>query len=262
MFEIKINGENLGTNSTIPLFKYFLEHGTEFDSRLGPTFELLGATMRFPASMVPYRPGMVRRLGYVELLQVLSGYFDERHLKKAAPGLRYPYGHVHAYGTKIYQQLPNVIKQLKENPESRRAMIHIGKPEDGYETDKPCMQSYQFMVRSGRLYSFLYARSWDIVSGLPYDVMTVNGVAQAIAKLLDVSFSTTTVFAASAHLYVGSFNDMLARHADKLGGEPPFKWSYIRQGFSSLDDVRMWAMDQLNDMDNWKHGTPKGIRNG
>lgn len=263
MFNIRVNDTTLdGKNSTLGLIHYILEHGAPVASRLGPSWEILGAKIRVPSSMTPYRPGMIRRLGMVELLQVLSGYFDERHLKKAAPGLKYPYGHVHAYGTKIYQQLPNVIDQLTVDPETRRAMVHIGKPEDGYEVEKPCMQSYQFMVRNGRLYSFLYARSWDVVSGLPYDIMTLNGVAQVIAQLIGASLSTTTCFAASAHVYQNSWDDVLTRYRHRLHADPPYRWFVISKEFESLDEVRTWAIDELNDMDNWVSGMPKGVTRG
>lgn len=231
--------------------------GEKQESRLGPVSELLGATVMFGSLTIPYRPGMTRRLGFVEGLQVLSGYFDERHIKRAAPALRYPYGLTHAYGIKIAQQLPKVIQQLRENPNSRRAIVHIGKPEDGYETEKPCIQSYQFQLRRDRLFTTVYARSWDAISGLPYDVMTVNMVAQIVASLLPRVFEYETTFhTASLHLYQDVWRSLLEReHPVK----PPYTMFRVEEKFASYDHMREWAIDELNSMDSWDNGVPGGI---
>lgn len=236
-------------------------NGEVHQSRLGPTVELMNASIRFPMDHAPYRPKMARRLGVVEALQTLSGYFDPRHSESVAPGARYPFIMTHAYGVKIAHQLPKVIDQLKLNRGTRRAVIHIGKPEDGQEVDKPCIQSYQFNVRNGRLMMTVWARSWDAISGLPYDVIVANLVGQTVAQLLGVEPAHTTFMATSLHYYISDLERIVMTTGNAMNR--PAKWTRIalNREFRNLAQVRSWAIDQLNNLSLWSlhGGLPRGI---
>jgi thymidylate synthase len=236
------------------------QEGRSHASRMGPTYEMLDATLTFNSYSAPYRPGISRRLGLVEMLQVFSAYFDERHLKQVAPNLKYQYTLTHAYGIKIAQQLPKVIEQLCDNHETRRAMLYIGKPEDGFEVDRPCMQLVQFQIRDGLLYTSVYARSWDVLSGLPYDVLVLNGLAQLVAHFTTTAPLRTTFHVGSLHLYHEVLDQIRERHAEKFSiGANPFG-QYFKVTFpNDWDDMRNWAMDELNRIDEWEHGLPKGV---
>jgi len=247
------------TSDLLKLYRYIAMEGDIHHSRIGPTFEIPDAVVTFSSYDVPYRPGMTRRLGMVEFLQVLSAYFDERLIARAAPGLLYPYSLTHAYGIKIAQQLERVVKQLSDNPETRRAVIYIGKPEDGAEGEKPCMQLYQFQIRFGTLSTTVYARSWDAYAGLPYDVITANGIAQAVANYLGVLPHRTTFHAASLHIYQRDYQRLPEKSAST---KPPYNYFEVQEAFGKWEQWREWAIDQLNDYDNWQHGLPKGVFSG
>lgn len=232
--------------------------GDIHQSRLGKTREVMNATIRFPMNHAPYRPLMARKLGIVEALQVLSGYFDPRHSRQVAPNSRYPFVMVHAYGLKIAHQLPGVIDQLMTDPSSRRAVIHIGKPEDGFENEKPCVQAFQFNIRGGQLMTTVWVRSWDVISGLPYDVMVANLVGQTIAQLLKVEPAHTTFMATSMHYYTTDLDRLVGAAGSAVWG--PAKWTRIAidRKFEDLDQVRYWAIDQLNRIDDWSE-LPSGL---
>ena len=242
------------------IYEVIVQTGDKQDSRLGAVREILGAGLPSSSFSQPYRPGMARRLGFVELLQVISGYFDERHISKAAPSLRYPYGPTHAYGIKIYQQLGKVVEQLETNKGTRRAMVHIGKPEDGQELEKPCMQSIQYLERDDHLLSFVYARSWDLVSGAPYDIMVMNGLNQMVANIIGLKPGVCHYYAVSAHVYTEVWNEIKGRYKiDLLNDVSPFPDFFRLPVFDTLLQYREWAIDQLNDLDNWEKGLPKGV---
>ena len=186
------------------------------------------------------------------------GYFDDRHIKKVVPKLAYPYGHANAYGQKVSQQLPYVIQQLIDYPDTRRAVLHIGKAEDGQEHTKPCMQTVQFQIRNGKLHTTVFARSWDVLSGLPYDSILMQGVCQIMAKLLgrSVEPGPVTFMASSLHVY----SDAWDRH-DIRPGTYKIPWNSVEivRDFEDFDDVRNWAHDELNSIDEWEDYLPEGV---
>lgn len=246
-------------NNAASLARWVGMSGAAHESRIGYTREVLNAKVDFRWNELPYRPGMARKLGIVEALQFISGYFDERHIKVACPSLTYEYGIANAYGQKVSQQLPGVIAQLQENDESRRATLYIGKPEDGHERTKPCMQMVQFQIRNEALYTTVYARSWDAIHGLPYDVTMFNLVSQVMASLLNVATARTTVFAASLHVYVDVLLKMEKKWNEVNLSRPPYDRIEVFEDFQNLEEAREWAMDELNQIDSWNRGLPRGV---
>lgn len=230
--------------------------GIPSKSRLGDVYELFGATIEVESGLLPYRPGMSLRLAFIELLQVISGYFDERKIKEAAPNLKTEYGLTHAYGIKIAQQVPGVINQLRKSPGTRRAMIHIGKPEDGFETEKPCMQSYQFYKINGHLQNIVYARSSDLILGLPYDLIVAGGINQMVANLAGIPVGNVTLFAATGHVYKDLFHNIMLGNLEKKSAWPEF---FYLPRLDTFRQYREWAIDCLNE--GWER-FPEGIDYG
>jgi len=243
--------------SALELGRFIVKVGESQPSRIGDMYEELNSTVTFKRLEVAYRPGMARRLGMVEILQFWSGYFDERHIKKVVSSLAYPYGHANAYGQKVSQQLPFVIAQLINHPESRRAILHIGKAEDGQERTKPCMQSVQFQIRNGQLFTTVYARSWDALSGLPYDSILMQGVAQIMAKILQIHPGPVTFHAASLHVY----EEAWMKFGDRTLADYTIPWNAVEivRDFEDFDDARNWAHDELNSIDEWEDYLPEGV---
>lgn len=248
----------------LEILNHIYKNGEVFDSRIGMTTEMMNFRMKTTPTEIVYRPGMSRSLGFVEVLQVLSGYFDERQLRSVAPNLLYDYGITHAYGIKIAHQIPKVIDQLKNNPGTRRAIIYIGKPEDGFEEEKPCIQSIQFLIRKNSLHATVFVRSWDVISGLPYDTMVVGALTQIIADFMDLDYGKITWNATSAHYYDVTFDKMIkdfsSKPKDKDGKiKIPYSSFFVDVRFETWNDVREWAIDQLNRIEFWIGGVPDGI---
>ena len=112
------------------------------------------------------------------------------------------------YGPRLFQphglnQIANVTRLLKENPESRRAVVQIFDAGDLAEehVDIPCTCSLQFMVRRGELQMVTHMRSNDVFLGLPHDVFAFTMLQEIMARDLSTGLGTYKHFVGSLHLY-------------------------------------------------------------
>lgn len=119
------------------------------------------------------------------------------------------------YGYKAFYSEPGrgsqwerLIKLLRVDPHSRRAVLHFSGPEpdlDPASKDVACACSLQFMIRSGRLHAFTHMRSNDAILGLPYDVFTFTMLQEFLACELGLGLGSYSHWAASLHLYERHF---------------------------------------------------------
>lgn len=131
-----------------------------------------------------------------------------------------------AYGNRIFNsysensQFDNVIKELKKDNESRRAVIHINQPydlmkavSDSGSKDVPCTMSLQFFIREKRLFMHVYMRSNDIMWGVPYDVFSFTCIQEAMLyRLIEEGIDVEDVghyyhTATSLHLYEDQYEN-------------------------------------------------------
>jgi len=120
------------------------------------------------------------------------------------------YGHKiqHFYG---FDQWEYVKRCLKDNPNSRQAVIQIRPAEDYNEHpthDMPCTVSLQFFLREGKLHMTTYMRSNDVWMGFPYDCFNFCAMLVKLAMELDVQIGTYTHIAGSLHLYERDLHDV------------------------------------------------------
>lgn len=111
-----------------------------------------------------------------------------------------------AYGHRIFDrfgfdQWEWVKQELRDNPASRRAVIHIKDPSNTPTKDMPCTCLLQFFVRNGALYLTVYMRSNDIWMGFPYDVFSFTCMQVKMAFELGLDIGYYTHIAGSLHLY-------------------------------------------------------------
>lgn len=99
-----------------------------------------------------------------------------------------------AYGYRIfdwdYDQFTDVIAELRRDPDSRRAVMHINHPTDLKRAvgvgskDVPCTMSLQLLIRDRKLHMHVLMRSNDVVWGLPYDVFSFTCLQEAFLYIL------------------------------------------------------------------------------
>ncbi len=83
-----------------------------------------------------------------------------------------------------YEQLKLVIKELKENPDTRQAIIHVHAPKDIMVMRKermPCSMYYQLMVRRGALDIIYNMRSSDFDTHFANDIWQADELRKYIA---------------------------------------------------------------------------------
>ncbi len=105
-------------------------------------------------------------------------------------------------GRKI-DQISNIIKSLKHNPDSRRIILNswnVG------EIDKmhlpPCHMMCQFSVTNDkRLITHLYQRSADLFLGVPFNISSYAIFARLLAKHSSLRASELIMTFGDAHIY-------------------------------------------------------------
>lgn len=101
-----------------------------------------------------------------------------------------------------FDQWRKVKSELLQDPNSRRAVIHIKSPNDDMNSkDVNCTICLQFFIRDGKLYMTTYMRSNDIWLGFPYDVFQFTCMQILMAMELGLKLGTYTHVVGSLHLY-------------------------------------------------------------
>ena len=106
-----------------------------------------------------------------------------------------------------FDQLDYIINELRKNPQSRRAVIHIKEPSNKESNDVNCTVCLQFFVRNEKLYMTTYMRSNDMWFGFPYDVFQFTSLQILLSMILELELGTYTHVAGSLHLYKRDVKD-------------------------------------------------------
>ena len=99
-------------------------------------------------------------------------------------------------------QISEVIKQLKNNPDSRRIIVSAW---NVAEVDKmalpPCHLLFQFYVADNHLSCQLYQRSCDVFLGVPYNIASYALLTSMIAHQCDLQVGEFIWTGGDVHLY-------------------------------------------------------------
>ena len=121
----------------------------------------------------------------------------------------------YTYHDRIKDQIPFVIKELKRNPSSRRAVITVRTPEDIGSEDPACMQHLQYFIRSGKLDCKVLFRSNDACKATFMNAFAIIMLQKQIADELKVEMGSYTHRANSFHCYEKDFS-MLKKYTEKI----------------------------------------------
>jgi thymidylate synthase len=187
------------------------------DSRVGLVYELGACSYEFDAKNVPYCGFVERRLNpffaLAECAWVLDGSNKLAPLKSFISNYnQYSDDNLTlngAYGYRLFKsgnidQVDQVIKILKDDPNTRRAVLSIYSPSDLFNLeskDIPCNTSIYLKIRNGKLDMTVLNRSNDLFLGVPYNVLVFNAILKFIAFKLDIDVGRQLHFTDSLHLY-------------------------------------------------------------
>ena len=114
-----------------------------------------------------------------------------------------------AYGYRIFGNHPMLpfdqwefaVNKLKEDKDSRQAIIHLHTPNNKKNSDEVCTLTLQFLIRDNKLDMVVNMRSNDIVWGFTYDVFSFTTFQELIANELGIDVGDYYHNAASMHIY-------------------------------------------------------------
>lgn len=130
------------------------------------------------------------------------------------------YGYL-IFHEKNYIQYENVLRELKSNPNSRRAVMIYTRPSMHYEyntdgmSDFICTNAVQYQVRDGRLHAVVQMRSNDAWAGYRNDYAWQVYVQNALADDLGILPGDIVWQVGNLHLYERQF--YLVEHYAKTG---------------------------------------------
>ena len=141
------------------------------------------------------------------------------------------YSFTHGYR---YDQIANVIDQIRDNPDSRRLLVsawNVG------ELDQmvlpPCHFAFQFYVANGKLSCQLYQRSGDVFLGVPFNIASYSLLTYMIAHVTGLEVGEFIHTLGDAHIYsnhIEQVKTQLEREPRKL---PTLK---IKRKVTDIDD--------------------------
>lgn len=101
-----------------------------------------------------------------------------------------------------YDQIREVIQQIKNNPDSRRHLIsawNVGQLDD--MVLPPCHYSFQFYVANNKLSCIFNMRSTDIFLGLPFNIASYATLTMMIAQLCRLELGELIYSGGDVHIY-------------------------------------------------------------
>lgn len=106
-------------------------------------------------------------------------------------------------------QIQNVIKQIRTNPNSRRLIVSGWDPRVADQVDlPPCHTLFQFYVNEGKLSCQLYQRSADLLLGVPFNVASYALLTHMVASVCGLGVGDFIHSFGDVHIYSNHFDQV------------------------------------------------------
>ena len=222
------------------LMRHVLEHGARKSDRTGTgTLSVFGYLMRFDLNAgFPLLTTKKLHLKSIihELLWFLQGSTNIAYLKQNGVTIwdewadeqgnlgpvygyqwrSWPAPSVDDSGSHI-DQISDLIKQIKSNPDSRRLIVSAWNVADIPKMAlAPCHALFQFYVADGSLSCQLYQRSADIFLGVPFNIASYALLTLMVAQVCGLKPGEFVHTLGDAHLYLNH----LDQAREQLAREP------------------------------------------
>ena len=114
-------------------------------------------------------------------------------------------------------QISNLIRDIKSNPDSRRLIVTAWNPADVPKMAlPPCHCLFQFYVADGKLSCQLYQRSADIFLGVPFNIASYALLTLMVAQVTGLKPGEFVHSFGDAHLYLNH----IEQAREQLSREP------------------------------------------
>ena len=205
----------------LDLLQHILDTGSEKSDRTGTgTISVFGYQMRFELTegfpLVTTKKLHLKSIIH-ELLWFLTGDTNIKYLKENGVSiwddwadengdLGPVYGHqwrswMGADG-KTYDQINDVLHQIRTNPDSRRMIVNAWNVADLPKMAlSPCHALFQFYVADGKLSCQLYQRSADVFLGVPFNIASYALLTMMMAQVTGLQPGEFIHTFGDVHLY-------------------------------------------------------------
>ena len=210
----------------LDLLSHVMEHGTDRGDRTGTgTRSVFGHQMRFDLGEgfpVLTTKKLHLRSIIIELLWFLKGETNISWLKENGVSIwdewadeQGELGPVYGYQWRSWpdpdggsvDQIANLVKSLKENPNSRRHIVSAWNPAQVDDMAlPPCHCLFQFYIADGKLSCQLYQRSADIFLGVPFNIASYALLTKMLAQVCELEAGDFVHTFGDAHIYHNHFD--------------------------------------------------------
>ncbi|MBR6893452.1 MAG: thymidylate synthase [Bacteroidaceae bacterium] len=206
----------------LDLLNRILTEGTEKTDRTGTgTISVFGNQMRFNLDdgfpLLTTKKLHLKSIIY-ELLWFLRGDTNAHWLQERGVRIWNEWadpdgdlGHIYGYQWRSWpdyngghiDQITDVIRQIKETPDSRRLIVSAWNVADlGNMNLPPCHILFQFYVADGRLSLQLYQRSADTFLGVPFNIASYSLLLMMVAQVTGLRPGDFVYTTGDTHLYL------------------------------------------------------------
>ncbi|MCM1330998.1 MAG: thymidylate synthase [Bacteroides sp.] len=205
----------------LDLLHHVKENGVQKSDRTGTgTRSVFGYQMRFNLDdgfpLLTTKKLHLKSIIY-ELLWFLKGDTNVHYLQENGVRIWNEWadpdgsvGHIYGYQWRSWpdykgghiDQIAEVIKTIKENPDSRRILVSAWNVADlGNMNLPPCHLLFQFYVADGRLSLQLYQRSADTFLGVPFNIASYALLLMMVAQVTGLKAGDFIHTLGDAHIY-------------------------------------------------------------
>lgn len=202
------------------LLKHILENGTEKTDRTGTgTISVFGYQMRFDLNegfpLVTTKKIHLKSVIH-ELLWFIKGETNIQYLKENGVKIWDEWANENGDLGPVYgkqwrswdskngeiDQLKEVLKQLKNSPDSRRIIVSAWNVGELSEMAlMPCHAFFQFYVADNKLSCQLYQRSADVFLGVPFNIASYALLTMMIAQECGLELGHFVWTGGDTHIY-------------------------------------------------------------
>lgn len=204
------------------LLRHILHEGVVKTDRTGTgTKSIFGHQMRFNLRegfpLLTTKKLHLKSIIY-ELLWFLRGDTNARWLQERGVKIWNEWadedgdlGHIYGYQWRSWptydggcvDQIAEVVKAIKENPDSRRILVSAWNVADlNHMNLPPCHVLFQFYVAEGQLSLQLYQRSADTFLGVPFNIASYSLLLMMMAQVTGLEVGDFVYTTGDTHLYL------------------------------------------------------------
>ena len=253
----------------LDLLQKILDDGAEKHDRTGTgTRSLFGHQMRFDLAdgfpLLTTKKLHLRSIIY-ELLWFLRGDTNVHYLQEHGVRIWNEWadpdgglGHIYGYQWRSWpdyngghiDQISEVVRQIKETPDSRRLLVSAWNVADlGRMNLPPCHILFQFYVAEGRLSLQLYQRSADTFLGMPFNIASYALLLLMTAQVTGLTAGDFVYTTGDTHLYLNHLEQARLQLTRTPRNLPHMR---LNPDVKSLFDFRFEDFE-LEGYDPWPH---------